>query len=77
MEEYLFEGEIQGQYRTLQIYPKSEVPNQYLVHWDGFEVGIIKKEEGKWQSEDAALKDAVPEIGAFIDKYEEKINKEG
>ena len=76
MEKYLFEGEIQGQYKSLEIYPKPELPNQYLVHWDGFQVGAIKKEKDIWHSDDAPLVDFVGEIGAFIDKHEAAIKAE-
>lgn len=77
MKEYLFEGEIQGQYKSLQIYPETEKPHHYFVHWDGFRVGTIKKVSGEWKTDDEPLSDFVPEIGAFIDKHEAEIEREG
>ena len=76
MEKYLFEGEIQGQYKSLEIYPKPDLPNEYLVKWDGFKVGTIKKDNNIWRSDDAPLVDFVVEIGDFIDRHETTIKNE-
>lgn len=76
MEKYLFEGEIQGQYKSLEIYPKPDFPNEYLVQWDGFKVGTIKKDDSSWHSDDAPLVDFVGEIGDFIDRHEATIKNQ-
>ncbi|SEB05099.1 hypothetical protein [Pedobacter hartonius] len=68
MENYEFTGEIQGEYRQIKIYPMLCLSNHYLIHWDGFEVGVIKKVNGKWHSDNEALSDYVEELGSFIDK---------
>jgi hypothetical protein len=68
MEEYiLYTGEIEGKYREVQIYPNLSVQNEYLIHWDGFEVGTIKKMDGKWFTGTLDLISVVNEIGIFID----------
>jgi hypothetical protein len=70
MEEYiLFKGEIQGRYREIEIYPFDYSSQEYLIHWDGFEIGIIKKIDQTWYSEADELKPVVAEIGIFIDSY--------
>ena len=76
MEHYLFEGEIQGKYRAIEVYPMSQMPDRYLIHWDGFQVGTIARMEGTWHTDDEALVDFVPELGTFIEEHEAKINKE-
>jgi len=68
MEHYEFTGEIQGEYRQIEIYPMLSLSNHYLIHWDGFEVGVIKKVNGKWHSDHEALADYVEELGGFIDR---------
>lgn len=73
MKEYLLEGNIQGQYRALQIYPMFDLPNHYLIHWDGFQVGIIRKNDGIWETDVASLYDSVVDIGTLIDAYEKKL----
>ena len=76
MEHYVFEGEIQGKFRSIQIYPMAQAPNRYLVHWDGFQVGTVAKTEGTWHTDDSALVDFVPELGTFIDEHEAKIQRD-
>lgn len=68
MEDYiLYKGEIEGKYREVQIYPIISIPNQYLVHWDGFEVGTIIKIDNKWFTNTVELMNVVNELGEFID----------
>jgi len=69
MEEYiLFNGNIDGVHRQVRIYPNEPLADQYSIHWDGFEVGIIKKVDGKWFTASVPIINAVNEIGAYIDK---------
>jgi len=68
MEQFiLYKGEIQGRYKEVQIYPLPDVKNVFLVHWDGFEIGKIKKKDGKWITKSADLIPVVKELGALID----------
>jgi len=44
MEKYiLYGGEIEGQYREVLIYAVISKPDQFLVHWDGFEWALSTK----------------------------------
>jgi len=71
MEEYiLYTGQIEGKYREVQIYPNLSIPDEYMVHWDGFEVGTIKKMDNKWFTKTAELVTVVNELGAFLDKLD-------
>jgi hypothetical protein len=70
MEHYEFNGEIKGKYRDIQIYPMLSLSNHYLVHWDGFEIGVIKKINGKWHSDHEELTDYTEELGTFIERKE-------
>jgi len=68
MEDYiLFTGKIDGVYREVQIYPVLSSPDQYLVHWDGFEIGLIMKMDDKWYTNSLPLISVTNEIGAHID----------
>jgi hypothetical protein len=68
MEEYiLFAGEIQGQYREVEIYPIANEPNEFLVHWDGVKMGSIHKMDNQWHTKSQPLKEVVQELGRFID----------
>jgi hypothetical protein len=69
MEEFiLFTTNIEGICREVRIYPVISSPNQYLIHWDGFEIGMIKKMDDKWYTSSVPLLDVVNQIGAFIEK---------
>jgi hypothetical protein len=69
MEEYiLFKGEIKGKYREIQIYPFDYSKHEFLIHWDGFEIGVIKKIDQIWYAEVDDIKPVVAEIGKFIDE---------
>jgi hypothetical protein len=68
MENYILTNtEIEGAFRQVNIYPMAEVDGAYLIHWDGFEVGTIKKSDDKWHTDTIELMEAVNELGAFID----------
>ncbi|CAM4373736.1 hypothetical protein SAMN06265348_113219 [Pedobacter westerhofensis] len=70
MEKYtLYKTEIEGRYREIEIYPKSSSVNEYLIHWDGFEVGTIQKRDEKWFTNSVDLLPVVNEIGEFIDAH--------
>jgi len=70
MEKYiLFKGEIEGKYREIQIYPMNYSRHEFLIHWDGFEIGVIKKIDQLWYSEIEQLIPVVAEIGKFIDEH--------
>lgn len=73
MKKYDFTGEIQGRYRQIEISPIEHLSNHYLIHWDGFEVGVIKKEHGKWQTDHEALVDFKEELGDFIENKKSEI----
>ena len=69
MEKYiLYNGSIDGTYREVQIYPVDSVPGKYLIHWDGFEVGVIMKFEDKWYTSSVPLIGVVNELGLYIDQ---------
>ncbi|CAM4304473.1 hypothetical protein SAMN06265348_110282 [Pedobacter westerhofensis] len=69
MEKYiLYTGEIEGKYREIQIYPLNYSNYEYLIHWDGFEVGVIKKIDSKWYTETEELSSVLNELGSFIDE---------
>ena len=69
MEKYIiFTGKIDGTYRDVQIYPVISSPDQYFVHWDGFEIGMIKKMDEEWYTNSVPLIDVVNEIGSYLDK---------
>jgi len=71
MENYvLFSGKIKGKYRDIQIYPMMHLAKHYLIHWDGFEIGVIKKANDQWQTDNDQLSHVVDELGAFIDRTE-------
>ena len=73
MEKYiLYGGKIEGQYREVFIYPIVAEPDQFLVHWDGFEVGTISKMEGKWYTTSVDLINVTNELGKFIDENKDK-----
>ncbi|MCX2486173.1 hypothetical protein [Pedobacter sp. MR2016-24] len=73
MEKYiLYGGEIEGQYREVLIYAVISKPDQFLVHWDGFEVGTINKMDGKWYTSSVDLINVTNELGKFIDENREK-----
>lgn len=68
MEKYtLRDAEIDDKYRNIEIYPKTQVPDEYLIHWDGFQVGTIQKRDDKWFTSAVDLITVVNEIGAFLD----------
>jgi len=70
MEEYtLCNAEIEEKYRNIEIYPKIQVADEYLIHWDGFQVGTIQKRDGKWFTNSVDLITVVNEIGAFLDTH--------
>ncbi|CAM3951328.1 hypothetical protein SAMN06265348_104119 [Pedobacter westerhofensis] len=73
MKKYNFSGEIQGRYRQIEISPIAQLTNHYLIHWDGFEVGVIKKEKGKWHTDHEALVDFKEELGDFIENRKSEI----
>lgn len=73
MKKYEFSGEIQGKYRQIEIYPLSDSKQAYLIHWDGFEVGVISKNSGKWHTDHEALVDYTEELGEFIEVREKEI----
>jgi hypothetical protein len=73
MKKYEFSGEIQGKYRQIEISAITNLTNHYLIHWDGFEVGVIKKENGKWRTDHDALRDYTEELGGFIQAREPEI----
>jgi hypothetical protein len=73
MKKYEFTGEIQGKYRQIEISPIESLRCHYLIHWDGFEVGVIKKENGKWHTDHEALIDYKEELGDFIEEREPEI----
>ena len=76
MEEYLFEGMIQGKYKYIQIYSMSEEqPNHYVIHWDGVKICEMDKIDDTWQGYDEDNIDFVKEIGLFIDDYEAKLKE--
>ncbi|CAM4372451.1 hypothetical protein SAMN06265348_113200 [Pedobacter westerhofensis] len=70
MEKYtLYKSEIEGRYKEIEIYPKSSPVNEYLMYWDGFEVGTIQKRGKKWFTNSVDLIPVVNEIGTFIDAH--------
>ena len=73
MKKFEFSGEIQGKYRDIEIYPLSDVKDKYLIHWDGFEVGVISKSSGKWHTDHEELADYTEELGDFIQAREKEI----
>jgi len=67
MEDYiLFTGTIEG-HKEIRIYPLQDSPGVYLIHWDGYELGTIKKMDNKWFTNTPELFAVTNEIGAFID----------
>jgi len=69
MDKYiLYTGLIDGQYKNVEIYPIESIPNTYLIHWDGFEVGKINKMDSKWYSNSIPLINVVNELGLYIDQ---------
>lgn len=67
MDDYiLFTGTIEG-HREVRIYPLQSTPDVYLIHWDGYELGTIKKIDNKWYTDKPELLDVTNELGAFID----------
>ena len=69
MEEYmLYTGTIDGLYREVRIFPVVSSPNQYLIHWDGYEVGRIMKVGDKWYTSSVALVNVINELGVHIDQ---------
>jgi hypothetical protein len=63
----LCNAEVDDKYRDIEIYPKLQVNNEYLIHWDGFHAGVIQKWEGKWFTNSVDLLPVVNEIGQYID----------
>jgi len=75
MEKYiLYNSTIDGIYREVQIYPVDSVPGEYLVHWDGFEAGMIMKFEDKWYTSSVPLIGVVNELGLYIDQQTSEMN---
>ena len=70
MEEYiLYTGKINGIYREVRIYPvSSTIPNQYSIHWDGFEFGMINKIDNEWFTNSFPLVNVLEELGRHLDK---------
>lgn len=71
METYtLFNGTIEG-HKDVRIYPLQATANVYMIHWDGFELGTIRKIDNKWYTNTPELLQVTNELGAFIDmEYE-------
>jgi hypothetical protein len=61
--------EIEDKYRNIEIYPKLQADNEYLIHWDGFQVGTIQKRDNKWFTNSINLLTVVNEIGEYIDAH--------
>ena len=67
MEDYiLYTGSIEG-HKEIRIYPLQAVSDVYLIHWDGYELGTIRKIDNKWFTSTPELLGVANEIGAFID----------
>lgn len=64
----LCKGEIEGNYREIQIFPLNPELDRYLIHWDGFEIGVISTIDSRWLTETEQLKPVVNELGSFIDE---------
>lgn len=77
MDQYLFEGEIQGKYRVIHIFPVPHVPRQYQIRWDGFHIGTLKKVKEQWYTDDEPLIEFAEEIGQFINRHEDEIKRGG
>lgn len=76
MKDYiLFSGELQGRFREVEIYPVPDSQNKFLVHWDGFEVGMIRKKDQEWHTDNDQLTDFVDELGSFIDHLKDQGQK--
>jgi hypothetical protein len=65
----LCNAEIEDKYREIEIYPTLQVDNEFLIHWDGYQVGTIQKWDDKWFTNSVELLTVVNEIGQFIDQY--------
>ncbi|MET1055519.1 MAG: hypothetical protein ABWY16_09440 [Pedobacter sp.] len=74
MKKYEFTGEIQGKYRQIEISPIASLRSHYLIHWDGFEVGVIKRENGRWHTDHEALIGFTDQLGNFIEQKEPEIS---
>lgn len=61
----LFTGTIEG-HRNVRIFPIEDTAGAYLIHWDDFEVGIIKNMDGKWYTNEPELIAVTNELGNFI-----------
>ena len=75
MKQYLFEGEIEGNYRELEIDSPLDGKN-YMVHWYGITLGSIYAEEidGEkrvWKTDAQPLQYCVSVLGDFIDRSEQ------
>jgi hypothetical protein len=64
----LCNAEIEDKYRDIEIYPKLQVDDEYLIHWDGFQAGTIQKRDNKWYTNSVDLLTVVNEIGQYIDQ---------
>jgi hypothetical protein len=63
----LCNAEVDDKYRDIEIYPRLQVNNEYLIHWDGFQAGVIQRWNGKWFTNSVDLLPVVNEIGQYID----------
>ena len=75
MERYIFKEQIQGLDREILVYPMFGLSSHYQVHWDGREVGVLKKVNGRWHTDSDALSGYVDKLGRFIDHKEQAANQ--
>lgn len=63
----LYSGKIDNRFEEVHIFPIFRGEDIYLIHWDGYQMGKIRKIGNKWFSNSVPLLGVVNEIGEHID----------